>query len=295
LAKTAYVLITGESPRYFTNGPVTELPLSAREGPWASRLLPILRKATDDDPSARQKDALEFWDDIAELRKFATETGQPRASFEVADHVPKPAYTAGYNPTAPLRPKFDTARELKLSRIPIEKRPGTGISVLESHQPPQDSAKPSAYVPPAAASANSGAGAEEIAENEDRTGPSVRHMRRLLVWAVLIAVFAAGLYATYNYVLTRVSLPTFSSFFGPREATALMNINLRSDPSTANPRIGMVSKGSKLKIISSEGHWYQVVVVKYGTPKTNPDFSDRGWISGKTRAGDETIALEGNR
>jgi hypothetical protein len=74
-----------------------------------------------------------------------------------------------------------------------------------------------------------------------------------------------------------------------------MNINLRSDPSTSNPRIGLVSKGSRLKIISNEGHWYQVVVVRYGSPKTNPDFADRGWISGKTRAGDETISIQGDR
>jgi len=73
-----------------------------------------------------------------------------------------------------------------------------------------------------------------------------------------------------------------------------MNINLRSDPSTDNPRIGLVSKGSRLRIISTEGHWYQVEIIEYGAPKTNPNFSDRGWISGKTRTGIETIAMREN-
>jgi hypothetical protein len=39
LAKSAYVLFTCESPRFFANQPITELPFAVREEEWADDLL----------------------------------------------------------------------------------------------------------------------------------------------------------------------------------------------------------------------------------------------------------------
>src|ERR687889_350272 len=50
LAKTAYMLLTGEGPRRFSQKPITELPEHVSSQPWASFVLRVLRKATETDP-----------------------------------------------------------------------------------------------------------------------------------------------------------------------------------------------------------------------------------------------------
>ncbi|MDH3528543.1 MAG: serine/threonine protein kinase, partial [Acidobacteriota bacterium] len=53
LAKTAYVLITGETPKFMANRPLAELPHAMRQLPWAGNLVDVLNKATRDDPRER--------------------------------------------------------------------------------------------------------------------------------------------------------------------------------------------------------------------------------------------------
>lgn len=295
LAKTAYVLITGESPRFYSNRPINELPEVVRNRVWAEPLLTLLIRATAENPGDRPGDALEFWDELAEIGRIAAKCEEPaKALTEELHSRPQPAFSKGYNPTAPLRPKFDTSKELKLDRVLKDKRPGTGISVMN------DRPHPAFSIPASAERSQRPETLEGFATESGAlsTGAVTRRPKRLLKLAlslVLVGSFAAGLYATYNYVLTRVPLPNLSTLFGTREATALMNINLRSDPSTDNPRIGLVSKGSRLKILSSQGHWYRIEIIEHGSPSNNPDFSETGWISGKTRTGAETIAMRGER
>src|SRR5215210_1630362 len=63
LAKSTYVLITCESPRFFANQPVTELPFDMRQKAWANDLLRVLRKATQINPKDRHQSVIEFWQD----------------------------------------------------------------------------------------------------------------------------------------------------------------------------------------------------------------------------------------
>ncbi|REJ78310.1 MAG: hypothetical protein DWQ47_02285 [Acidobacteria bacterium] len=290
LAKTAYVLFTGESPRYFSNRPIEALPMKVREESWAVPLLRVLRKATDDDPKNRHQTAGEFWEDLVSASEpsYSARRTDPGLPGELHS-TPQPVLSPGYTPLAPVKANFDTDRDLKLKTAIKEKRPGTGISVLKAPAPGDAPEKVKA---PEVKSS------KEDSRKPDEQGPEFlpiregRTLRSVVVALLLVAFFAVGIYATYNYVLSQASIPSVYSLFGAREATALMNINLRSDASTDNPRIGLVPKGSRLQILSSQDHWYEVQILEYGSPKADPGFSDRGWISGKTRRGDETISIE---
>ncbi|HSK73386.1 MAG TPA: serine/threonine-protein kinase, partial [Pyrinomonadaceae bacterium] len=65
LAKTAYVLFTCESPRFFGGHPITELPFAVRQEPWATELLRILNKSTQAEPEGRYQTVNDFWLDLS--------------------------------------------------------------------------------------------------------------------------------------------------------------------------------------------------------------------------------------
>ncbi|MCO6509309.1 MAG: protein kinase [Aridibacter famidurans] len=292
LAKTSYVLLTSESPRFFANRPIEALPARLRDEPWADALRDVLRKATDDDPKKRYQSAGVFWTELAEIAAFSSDTDSSALARETAVHTrPQPVFSPGYSPLTPAKAEFDTDRELKLPKVMRDKRPGTGISVL-------DAPTPGGVQPRVARSEAPEKKSEAKRKQVEIEAPELvsiregRFLRNVVMTSLLVAFFAVGIYATYNYVLTRASFPSVYSLFGQREATALMNINLRSDASTGNPRIGLVPKGSRLRILSSEEHWYEVQIVEYGAPKADPAFADRGWISGKTRRGEDTIVFK---
>src|SRR5215467_12534178 len=61
LAKTTYSLICGVSPRAFEHQPITDLPESVAEQPWAGSLLRVLERATQTRASARYQTVQDFW------------------------------------------------------------------------------------------------------------------------------------------------------------------------------------------------------------------------------------------
>src|SRR3712207_7391482 len=59
LAKTAYMLLTGEGPRKFSQKPITELPAHAASQPWGAFVVRVLRKATETDRSEEHTSELQ--------------------------------------------------------------------------------------------------------------------------------------------------------------------------------------------------------------------------------------------
>ncbi|HYX40326.1 MAG TPA: serine/threonine-protein kinase, partial [Pyrinomonadaceae bacterium] len=68
LAKTAYMMLTGEAPRRFSQQPISDLPAHVSSASWASFVLRVLRHATETNPAKRYQTVPEFW---AELRDAA--------------------------------------------------------------------------------------------------------------------------------------------------------------------------------------------------------------------------------
>src|ERR687889_946650 len=72
LAKTTYMLLTGEAPRRFSRRPVTELPAEFAAHEWSSYVLRVLERATQNNPERRQQTVEEFWREIKDATMART-------------------------------------------------------------------------------------------------------------------------------------------------------------------------------------------------------------------------------
>ncbi|NNE67074.1 MAG: protein kinase [Pyrinomonadaceae bacterium] len=278
LAKTAYVLFTGESPRFSANQPLTELPHAMRPLPWADKLVEVLSKATATDSRDRYQDVSEFWRELSEIGTMdvsAEAAGIPiesgiRQSFST---TPKAQIAKGFTPMAPVKPAFDTSKNLKLKEVaPTTRLDSAQIKhPLPSRKEPK--AMPQIPMPPS----------EPIAEQVDDSPLKKPRRRRSLrafgILAILLVVFAGSLFATYNYFLGN---PLFSGFgrTATRSGTATTDINLRPGPTTANRPIGLVTKNSRVRILRTSNNWHEVVIIQHGRPQNNGSRPDKGWVYG---------------
>ena len=72
LAKTTYMLLTGESPRRFSQRPVTSLPEGFADAEWSRYVLRVLERATQTNPEKRYQTVEEFWRDIKDATMAQT-------------------------------------------------------------------------------------------------------------------------------------------------------------------------------------------------------------------------------
>ena len=284
LAKSAYVLITSESPRFFANQPITELPFAVREEDWAPDLLEILNKATKTNPLERYQNINDFWADLSKLERFNDKSETTAILNRNSSDVPKSQVSKGYSPLAPQRPEFNTSRDFKIkSRENLLKDPSLVIRLGDS--------APNIIPAPMPQPEITEDSAPQILLDPPPSQRKSNGMRRFAFLAIFLVIFAGSLFATYNYLRGRSIFSGYSnSVFDSADAVALTDINLRPEPNLNNERIGIVTKNSRLKIIGSQDNWYQVDIIEHGGQKRS-DWAERGWISGKTRSGDDTIKI----
>ena len=273
LAKSAYVLITCESPRFFANQPITELPFAFRQEPWSNDLIKVLNKATQNDSRKRQQTVVEFWQDLSGIKGFTeAKDGEPLTQISARPHALPQAHVAkGYTPLAPQRPSFNTSRELKLNNlIEANRAPivvpitNTNGNQVPSRQPPQ------------------------ISDIETPREPVIVYkpakrkktfLRRLAVFVIFIGVFAGILYATHNYLRGRGFLPEISNPFKTPQGVALTDINLRPTAGVESDPVGKVPKNSRVRIVNSKDNWYEIDVIEFSRPKENPSDAEHGWVN----------------
>jgi len=279
-------LVTGESPRFYTGQPVTDLPMTVRNEEWAPELKRVLHKATLDDASERHQSIDEFWSDLEDLRRFAND-------FETATFVrpklhitPQASVARGYTPIVPKQPRFDTSRDLKLRkpfspaqsplRIDVERLPRTPAIPVKPMQRVED------YWP------------NQIQEqlnnvlsaivDEDLavvTKKKRQRFRRFAAFAIVLVLFVGGLYATSVFLRGSGILDGFTSPFADKTGRANTDINLRPAPSADNTPIGLVTKNSRFRIVKAQNNWYQVDVIEQGRTLDEPLSTNRGWLHAK--------------
>lgn len=292
LAKSVYVLITGESPRFFANQPINELPFAFRQEDCAAELLHILNKATLNNPRERYQNVNEFWQALSRLYKF-TQTREIVTQVTPRKEIPQPHVSRGYTPIAPQKPRFNTSRDIKLKDLPINQNPALVIKLDDSFnkfqqenfkkQPLQTKNLDETVLEP-----------NRTPERQDLQKIPKRKksfLRKISTLTILLLIFAAGLFLTNNYLRGTGIFPRVSDIFSTQEAFALRDINLRADPSTKNQPVGLVSKDSRLQILNTNDNWYEVKIIEHGRPKENENWVERGWISMKTRSGDDTVKI----
>ena len=308
LAKTAYTLLAGESPRRFAQHAIRELPPAIANEYWSRPILRVLERATQTQAENRHQTVQEFWDELAEAALPPTQLltdimarRKPSADLSVEpDAIPKAAPqphfepvvaavtkesiedgkaaeadVTGYsNKTPALFPEYPP----RTSSVDREKRPKIVVKVNEAGEVAQ---RGSVKDTRAAAVADPKSG-KSPAYPRAQVGP--RRARPFVVAAILIAAFTGMLLATHRYVTSqwnpfaRVSQVTDVFVIG-REGVTTTDVRLRPDASTNNAPVGLAANGSRVKILAAEENWYQVQVIEHGRPKTDPFLSDRGWLN----------------
>lgn len=260
LAKTAYTIITGESPRSFVNESIDSIPEQLRGEDWADDLVRVLGRATLFEAGARHQSVDEFWSDLVAVRQFAAD-GEFTTVLRSAMTAPQAYVSRGYTPIAPDRPSFEAVAELPSTMSP------TPIYI-----PPQ--------APPGVASQNE---LEQVPATNTGKRPKKRSaIRRLAGFAVLILAFTGLLYGTASFVRSRMALPGTTTSARNSTGIASTDVYLRPMPNTDNDPIGLVTKNSKVKIVNSQNNWYQVDVVQQGRENApSPGSAKRGWLNGK--------------
>ncbi len=281
LAKTAYVLFTGESPRFFANQPIKELPYAVRHEFWAHELLQVLQKATLNNPIDRQQTVNEFWKDLARVKLLcnseAVEVRTEIAARQLA--TPKAHVARGYTPLAPQKPTFNTSKEMKFQNNQVLKNPAVVVKVdnamkLNEFQNQQLSNIP---IPP-----------PPVIQTENKP-PKRKNffLRRFAIALIVLFVFSGILYGTHSYLRGKGILPSFS-IFNTREGFSKRDVPLRSDSNSNATQIGLVPKNSRIKIVNETETWFEIDVIEFGKTKDS-DWADHGWIAKKAKTGEDNV------
>lgn len=274
LAKSAYVLITGESPRFFAGGTITELPFAVRQEDWAEDLLKVLNKATQVDPQERFQTVKEFWLALSPLKRFTEAGGKTETRIEKnLSDTPLPSIAKGYSPLAPERPAFNTSRELKIKNRENLLRDPSLVVKLDQKNP--------IYQPPPTNPAPLVEDKQSEIFDQYNAPPPKRPFSRFATLAIFLVLFAGSLYATYNYLSGQGFFSRGVNSSTATIGTARTDVNLRPSPSSGNEPIGLVTKNSRVRIVNRQNSWYEIAVIEHGRPKENPASADRGWVYGK--------------
>ena len=274
LAKTTYMLLTGEAPRRFSQKPITALPAGFAAQPWAEYVLRVLERATRTNPEKRIQTVEEFWREMKDAAMPRTQ----RLDAQPAPNGGSGPRREGVATPPPPAPTFD--RQARAAGDSAHHR----IVVPIGLGSPPESAPP-ARRPPAAR--------REVAEQPApgrEPSPSSR-ARSLLVALLLLLAFAGMLYATYTYVRQQrganrgrgapavgQSAAAAPAFAG-REFLTTTDVRLRGGPSRDYPDIGLAERNSRVTVLEAQGRWYRVRVVEHGREKESPQSSDEGWLN----------------
>ena len=286
LAKTAYTMICGMSPRAFAHQPITELPAPISFRPWASSLLRVLERATQDRPGDRYQTVRDFWD---ELNDVAMPVTQPLAGPQVQRRI-----SANLNvdepvtAVAPPRPRFETSRELQQQQVAGE------IGVRPRIVVPIRGAQPNALAHELA-ELESGRVNVPIARNgaPERSPASMvvaksqKRGRNFVVGLALVLCFAGMLVATGAYVRSlikqRAAQQSTTTTDTGRQAVTTTDVNLRAGPNSQTEVVGLAELGSRVQVLtmSANSNWCEVQVLQHAAPKSDPSSADHGWVNRK--------------
>jgi serine/threonine protein kinase len=266
LAKSAYVLITGESPRKFSNVPITDLTPLVSDKTWSSAFLRVLNKATQHNPKVRHQTVQEFWQDLVEI-KLDNEQSEKEILTQIRGHqnfIPQASHSQNFSPKAPLTPSFQTSENFK---IPKNQNPNFVVRLQSGNllNPPNNQPK--------------------VVENERyitqqeviKTKKNSSFFKRVAVFILFLLIFGGALFATHNFLRSRGILPEIKLF--ATYGIANTDVNIRPTAGTEFREIGLVPKGSKVKVLATKDNWIEIEIIDLSRPKNNANDAEKGWVN----------------
>jgi serine/threonine protein kinase len=269
LAKSAYVLITGESPRRFTNLPISDLPAALDDKPWGNDLLRVLSRATQSNPGERHQNVNDFWLELAKVKRLI-QPAEPELETQVGRKihtVPQALISADYSPKAPVLPQFKTSEDFKVP-MTEEKNPHFVVRV------PQDQVRANQFPKPVLNEKN------QLQFDIPQAPPKAPNnlLKRAGIFVAFLLVFAGALFATQNYLRYGRIFPAVHNPLYKPEGVANSDVNLRRENDAESAKIGLVPRGSRVRVINSKDNWLEIDIIEFSRPKEAGD-EDHGWVN----------------
>jgi serine/threonine protein kinase len=301
LAKTTYMLLTGEAPRRFSQKPITQLPQEFAAEQWAAYVLRVLERATQTHQERRHQTVEEFWREIRDATMAQTRPLRRPDGGEAGPDEPDErgfrdgSAGRGFSAAPPPAPTFDRESRASNNRgttqhhrfvVPIADAKGVDAPLV-----PDASSGP--YLSPRpGVDPHAGTFAEQRSHSEPRPSRPPSRLRKWGVALLLLMAFSGMLYATYRYVQnvrgggeqrqgqqTQTGVGGANASVVGSERIARTDVNLRKGPDTSYTKVGLAESGSRLKVLQVSGNWYQVQVIEHSRPKADPDSADEGWVN----------------
>nr|MBA2502150.1 protein kinase [Pyrinomonadaceae bacterium] len=301
LAKTTFMLLTGDSPRRFSKKAITELPPPVNQQSWAENVLNVLRRATQSDARARYQTVEEFWHELhAAHQNSGSAPAQENGNKEDSSATFEPKIEASVPVVPQALPDVIAQPEpAGVDFVPREGRavhPRIVVPVAEKPKALETPLPESPKHSPVFVERRAQRAAETV---EVKPNQQTRHSKpalagrftRLFVSLLLIITFAAMLLALHNYV-SRMSAGSAQATNGDSvrvggEYLTTTDVNLRRGAGRNNDLIGIVKAGSLVRVKSIDDNWCDVSVVQHAVPK-DPNPADAGWMS-KTSSGRQLL------
>jgi hypothetical protein len=320
LAKSFYTVVCGRAPNQFKCDPITSLPESLMDQPWAKALVDVLCHATEDSPKARYATVSEFWHELAQVAVLAPTMRLEDLPGEETIVKPRLSIREGELPKTPVLPDFDptpATSGLQVAVAPavsveaqpqIETKPavetapaeqGTGaIPIQPDAQPIRRADRPGkifidlqsqkatpvvpAPAPPVQPQPLGKLGKQAPAKPQQKTPPPklVNQFSEKLRRRVFIGFMGAA------FVGLLVSVYNFfqgGQFGKPKEVMVVSSgLYVRGGPGTQFKPIGTISTGTRHRVISqNEQGWLQIEVSQWTALETDAPFdAKQGWING---------------
>jgi serine/threonine protein kinase len=277
LAKTAYTLICGASPRRFAHDPITELPAELATEYWARAMLRVLERATQTRPADRYQTVQEFWDELSDAA--LPQTRKLEISERPVSITSELKVAAIGLSEAPPKPRFETSKELQQEAPAHGTRPRIVVPIA-GKQAALTAPTFAAMQPPGRVTVSvPGAKAPAVAAKPAQS----KRWRAIIIAAILIVAFAGMLLATRNYIRNKwAQQANEQTTLVGREGVTTTDLNLRAGPSRTNDQVGLAEAGSRVKVLtvnSNNLNWCEIQVIQHGRPKTDPGSLDRGWVN----------------
>ncbi|HEX8071454.1 MAG TPA: protein kinase [Pyrinomonadaceae bacterium] len=304
LAKTVYMILTGEAPRRFSQQPITELPAHVAAEPWADFVLRVLRRATETSPARRYQTVPEFWAELRDAAMPQTRLLTLPTGEETRPLSPATAQRLTELPPQPLPAQFESQRAAAQAPRAPHARPRIVVPVATAPPPAAEPARRAQELAPApngAALKRKEAARGEVAARTDKRqerelparAPFLdNRTQRWLVIALLLAGFVLLLLGIRHYVAAPAARPASSppaannapanaNLQTGREMFTITNVNLRAGPSKSYDKVGEVERGSRVRLVQCSSSWCEVQVLEHGQPRAAATGAEQGWLDAR--------------